>query len=271
MTTTKSNSPIFTGSIPKNYDEYLGPMFFEPYALEIASRVEPSTVTSALELGCGTGRVTRQLRKVLPDNSSFISSDISPDMLAIAKEKLKGLNIDWRIINAQELPFNDNSIDLIVCSFGYMFVPDKAKAFAEAYRILRPGGTLLFATWGKLEDNEASYVFRSTLKKYFGDSLPESYGLPTSMHDPAPIKVSLQQVGFSKVKCEVVDKESVCATSKRAAEGMTIGGSLYNEIMNRNPAWLSEIQSTVEKELSEKYGAAPMVASMRAVVSQAWK
>jgi ubiquinone/menaquinone biosynthesis C-methylase UbiE len=271
MINTVNTPPIFNGSIPRNYDEYLGPMFFEPYAIEISERIEPNSVAVALELGCGTGRVTRHLRNALPEKTSFTASDLSPDMLAVAKEKLRELKIDWRIINAQELPFNDNSVDLIVCSFGYMFVPDKSKAFAEAHRILRPGGTLLIATWGKLEDNDASYIFRTTLGKYFGDSLPESFKLPYSMHDPASIIESLQHAGFSKVKSEEVNKESFCSTSKKAAEGLTIGGSLFNEIMNRNPEWLGEIQSTVERELSAKYGAAPMIAPMKAVISQAWK
>jgi hypothetical protein len=66
-------------------------------------------------------------------------------------------------------------------------------------------------------------------------------------------------------------KESYCATAKKAAEGLIKGGSLYNEIMNRDPAWLNEILATVEEELSEKYGSAPMVAPMKAIISQAWK
>ncbi|HEU5292896.1 MAG TPA: methyltransferase domain-containing protein [Cyclobacteriaceae bacterium] len=268
----KNESPLrFTGSIPKNYDEYLGPMFFEPYAIELASRINPSSVKIALELGCGTGRVTRHLRKTLTEQSILIASDLSPEMLAIAKENLKESNIDWRIINAQELPFDDNSIDLIVCSFGYMFVNDRTKAFAEAFKVLRPGGTLLLSTWGKLEDNEASYVFRKTVKKYFGDSLPESYKLPFSMNDPEPIVEGLRQAGFSKVKSEVVDKESYCSSAHTAAIGLTIGGSLYNEIMEYNPAWLGEIQSIVEKELSEKFGAQPMIAPMKALISKAEK
>ncbi len=271
MTNAATNSPIFSGSIPKNYDENQGPMFFEPYAIDIARRIDPTSAKLALELGCGTGRVTRHLRKVIGEGSLLIASDISPDMLAFAKEKLKALNIDWRIIDAHELPFDDNSVDLIVCCFGYMFVADKPKAFAEAYRVLRPGGTLLIATWDRLEVNEASYVFRKTVKKYLGDSLPPSYSLPFSMNDPVAIENSLKNAGFPKVKSEVVAKESFCASAKKASEGMTKGGPLYNEIINRNPAWVDEILSTVEKELSDKYGSAPMIAPMKAVVCQAWK
>lgn len=152
-----------------------------------------------------------------------------------------------------------------------MFVSDKAKAFAEAQRILRSGGTLLMATWDRLEANEIAYVFRKIVKDYFGDSLPETYKLPFSMNDPSIIEDSLKGAGFSKVRSEIVEKETRCITARAAANGLVKGGSLYNEIINRNPEWLDEIMSKVEKTLTDKYGEAPMIALMRAVVCQAWK
>ena len=126
-TATSSHPFDFSRSVPNHYDQHLGPMFFEPYAVEVSNRIDPSTAGVALELASGTGRVTRHLRDVLPSTSKLIASDISPDMLAVAKEKLKAANIDWQIIDAQELPFDDDSIDLMVCCFGYMFVAEKSK------------------------------------------------------------------------------------------------------------------------------------------------
>ena len=218
---TTSLTPFnFSGSIPEHYEQYLGPMFFEPYAIEISKRINASLVQFALEIGCGTGRVTRHLRNILPPASKLVASDISEDMLTVAKEKLKELDIDWQIIDAQQLPFDNNSIDLVVCSFGYMFVPDKLKAFAEAYRVLKPGGMLIFSTWDKLELNGASCAYRKIVKKFLGDSLPDSYKLPFSMNDQAAIKRMLQETGFSKIAIESVDKVSISQTAKEAANGL---------------------------------------------------
>jgi ubiquinone/menaquinone biosynthesis C-methylase UbiE len=266
-----SRTPVFSGSIPKHYEQYQGPMFFEPYAIEISRRFNPSSVQVVLEIACGTGRITRHLREVIPVASKFVSSDISEDMLEVAKEKLNNRDIEWRIIDAGELPFDDNSIDLVVCGFGYMFVPDKSRAFEEAYRVLRPGGMLLFATWDKLELNGASYVYRKMVEEYCGDRLPETYHLAFSMYDEASIKESLRLAGFSRIIIEKVDKLAFSQSAKSAAFGLTRGGSIYNEIMKRNPAWIEEISARVEKELAEKFGAEPMIAPMRAVISQAWK
>ena len=262
---------VFTGSIPNHYDQFLGPMFFEDYAIEVASRIELMSVQVALELCCGTGRVTNHIRKALPTSAKLVASDISPDMLAVANEKLGTLNTDWQIIDFQKIPFDDSSFDLVVCCFGYMFAEDKVKAFAESLRVLRPGGMLLMSTWGELEHNEASHVFRKTVKKFFGDSLPETYKIPYSMSNPDAIKDQLLHAGFSKVMTDTVKKNSVCASAKEAAYGLVQGGSLYNEIMKRNPTWVEEIKSIVETELAEKYGVAPMIAPMQAIICQAWK
>jgi ubiquinone/menaquinone biosynthesis C-methylase UbiE len=261
----------FSGSIPHHYEQYLGPMFFEPYAIEVSKRIDSSSVHLALEIASGTGRVTRHLRKRIPTTSKLVASDISQDMLSVAKEKLKNFDIDWQIIDAQQLPFNDGSIDLVVCCFGYMFVPDKPKAFAEAYRVLRPGGMLIFTTWDKLELNAASYAYRKVAKKYLEGPLPESCNLPFLMNDETDIRSILQNVGFSKITIESVNKVSVSQTAREAVNALVQGGFIYNEIMKRNPAWMEEIKVTVEKELAENFGALPMAAPMCAIISQAWK
>lgn len=271
MTMKSFKAPTFTGSVPRHYDEYQGPMFFEAYAIDVANRVDSSKVQVALELSCGTGRVTNHLRKALSPSSKLIASDISADMMEVAKEKLQGSAIEWQIIDSQQIPFDNNSLDLVVCCFGYMFVENKMKAFEEACRVLRAGGSLILTTWDTLEFNGASNVFRKTVKRYLGDSLPVMYNLPFSMNDPKAIEEQLLRAGFSKAKAELVEKQSVCSSAKEATYGMTQGGTLYNEILKRNPAWVNEISAIVEKELTEKYGAAPMVAPMRAVVCQAWK
>lgn len=273
MNDTPTSAPgyDFSGDIAIHYEECLGPMFFEPYAMEVAKRIDPSRVSFAVELASGTGRVTRHLRERIPASAKLVASDISPDMLSIAKRKLVKAEIDWQIVDAQQLPFSDSTVDLIVCCFGYMFVPDKPKAFAEANRVLRPGGMLLLTTWDKLELNAASYAYRSIAAEYLQGPLPESFNLPFALNDESAIYSFLHNAGFQKISIETVKQVSITETSKEAVNNLAQGGYVYNEIMKQNPAIMNEIKRKTEKDLTEKYGASPMVAPMSAIISQAWK
>ena len=91
------------------------------------------------------------------------------------------------------------------------------------------------------------------------------------MHDETAIKQLLENAGFSKTFIERVGQFSVCPTAKQAATGLVDGGFVFKEIRQNNPEWINEIKSKLEKELSEKFGAAPMIAPMSAIISQAWK
>jgi ubiquinone/menaquinone biosynthesis C-methylase UbiE len=268
---TKVPSSDLPGEAAAHYDQFFGPLFFEPYAIEVAKRIAAVPVSIVLEIAAGTGRVTRHIREHIPSSAKLIASDINKDMLAVAKKKFSNLDIDWQNIDAQQLPFSDNSIDLVVCCFGYMFVPDKPKAFAEVYRVLKPGGLFLFTTWDKLEKNTASYTARSIAMKYLKEPLPESHNTATSMNDKAVIKPLLQDAGFAKISIEKVKLFSVSPTAKEATNGLVEWGPIYEEIKKNDPACIDEIKIKVEKELAEKFGAAPMIAPMSAVISEARK
>jgi SAM-dependent methyltransferase len=268
---TSNSTDDDSGNSAAHYDRFFGPLYFEPFAVEVAKRIDPTSIGIALEIGAGTGRVTRHIRERIPASAKLIASDINQDMMEEAKKNLSHLDIEWRTIDAQELPFNDNSIDLIVCCFAYMFVPDKAKGLSEAYRVLKPGGVLLFTTWDRLEKNVPSYIARMIAEEYLKEPLPESNNLATSMSEESAISPLLQNARFTNISIEKVELLSASPTARDAAYGLVKGGSFYNVIKNRNSAWIDEMINKVEKELAEKYGAAPMKAPISALICQALK
>ena len=71
----------FDGSIPENYDRYLGPVLFQPFAIDLASRLNTDTAVDVLELACGTGILTRQLRRRLPVAARLVATDLNEGML----------------------------------------------------------------------------------------------------------------------------------------------------------------------------------------------
>lgn len=170
--------PAFVGSVPEKYERYLGPYLFEPYAKDLVARIRHADVRTALEIACGTGRVTSHLRKVLLPGARLAATDLNADMIAIARQAVPAKDIEWAVADVLELPFEDGHFDLVVCQFGLMFVPDKARALSEMYRVLKPGGQILLNTWDKLENNPAFFLADQIVSKYFPAEPPLFFHVP---------------------------------------------------------------------------------------------
>lgn len=162
----------FAGSIPANYDKYLGPFFFEPYALDLVNRLRTRKVTIVLELACGTGRVTKHLLSLIPKNGQLTVSDLNPDMITITKKRVEDKKLKWQVVDAQDLPFGENNFDTIVCQFGVMFFPDKPKAFREAHRVLQKDGLFIFNTWDSVDTHPVTALVDKILKEEFDKEAP---------------------------------------------------------------------------------------------------
>jgi SAM-dependent methyltransferase len=95
----------FVGSVPQLYTRYMGPMFFEPYAADLASRLKGMASGRVLETACGTGIVTRALAAALPDTVAITATDLNQPMLDFGKSQPGGERVDWQLADAQNLPF----------------------------------------------------------------------------------------------------------------------------------------------------------------------
>jgi len=197
-------TPSYSGSIPENYDRYLGPYIFELFALDVVARV-PVNPSRVLEIACGTGRVTAHLRKALPA-ADIVATDINPDMLAVARRRVENDDIDWQQADVQHLPFDDSQFDVVVCQFGLMFVPDQAKALREVHRVLRPGGKLLLGTWDRLDSNPSFSLANRHVAAYFPEEPPRFFYLPFSLYDEALLLAMTGDAGFGDACVKLVSK-----------------------------------------------------------------
>ena len=260
--------PAFDGSIPENYDRYLGPCVFEPYARHLADCAASGNPRTILEIACGTGRVTRHLQKTFP-NARIIATDIYSDMVNIARQLTPGTNIEWQTADAQELPFDDHSFDLVVFQFGLMFVPDKQKALTEAYRVLRPGGRLLFSTWDSLDNNPIFNLADRVVKKYFPVDPPRFFHLPFSLCDDTQLTEWAKTAGFTDVRASLIELPGHSQSAADAAAGMLEGTPMYTTLNQLAPGELPVIKADLTKALAEEFGEAPLVSPNRAWIVDA--
>ncbi len=170
---------VFAGSIPELYDTYLVPLIFEGFANDLAERVAALAPKTVLETAAGSGVVTRALACRLASGASYTVTDLNQPMLDHAANKQGPDNrITWRQADALDLHFDDASFDAVVCQFGVMFFSDRVAGYAEARRVLKPGGSFLFNVWDHIEANEFADVVTEAAASTFPDDPPRFLARP---------------------------------------------------------------------------------------------
>ncbi|MEV6236155.1 class I SAM-dependent methyltransferase [Lentzea sp. NPDC051838] len=164
-----------------------------------------------LDVGCGTGAVTRAIAKALGDAPECVGLDISQTMIAGAAREG---NVRFVVADAQTHTF-DETFDLVVSRFGVMFFEDPTAAFRNLLRATTPGGELCFITWRTPEENS----FMTTAQKAAAPLLPDAPPLdpngpgPFSLADADNTKKLFEQGGWDGVVIQPVDR--VCTMPEK--------------------------------------------------------
>ena len=265
---SSGNDNRFSRYIPKLYESYMVPMLFAPYAEDIAVRVARKSPKRVLEIAAGTGVVTRALASTLPRETAIVATDLNQPMLDHAMELGIARPVEWRQADAMELPFDDESFDAVVCQFGVMFFPDKAKGFSEARRVLRPGGVLIFNAWDRIEENEFPQVITGALATVFPDEAPRFMArVPHGYFDRATIERDLVDGGFTREpEIITVTKRSRAKSARDVAIAICQGTPVRNEIESIDATRLEEATDAAEEAIAKRFGRGEVDGKMQAHV-----
>ncbi|MEV5647071.1 class I SAM-dependent methyltransferase [Nocardia sp. NPDC052254] len=228
MTATGSGDTSFTGSIPEIYDALLVPMIFEEPALLLARTVTSTDAADILETAAGTGVLTRALAR--SGRHHIVATDLNEPMLTAAAARPGSAQVRWQVADAGQLPFPDRTFDVVTCQFGVMFLPDKVAGYAEALRVLRPGGMFAFNVWDRLENNAVTLVVTQALCATAPDEPLEFFDRkPHGYFDIDRIRSELEAAGFERITGEYLDGTSR-TTAETAAIALCQGTPLRGEI-----------------------------------------
>ncbi|GLH80225.1 ubiquinone/menaquinone biosynthesis methyltransferase [Bradyrhizobium sp. SSBR45G] len=266
-----ASDKAFTGSIPQIYDQLMVPLIFEPYAQDLAQRTTARRPRDVLETAAGTGVVTRALHAGLPPDVRITATDLSEPMLMLAKTHFaEGNRMTWQQADALALPFADASFDAVVCQFGVMFFPDRLKGYAEARRVLRPGGRFIFNVWDRIEHNAFPQVVHETLQQLFPDNPPQFFTrTPHGYYDIGRIKADLTAAGFIDIEIETVTHRSRAASSHEPATAFCQGTPMRGEIEARGTPGLAAVTQAVAEALERQFGRGPIEGRIQALVISA--
>jgi ubiquinone/menaquinone biosynthesis C-methylase UbiE len=165
----------------------------------------PKPGMKILDLASGTGEPAISLAARVGSEGHVTALDLSSDLLQIATERAqqRGLNnFSTQQADAQQLPFADQSFDLVTSRFGVMFFHDCEKAFREVHRVLKPGARTCFLAWGSFEQPYWSSMIGVVLKHVGGPAIEPGGADPFRFAQPGSLLSVLQNAGFAKVEEE---------------------------------------------------------------------
>jgi len=259
---------LFAGSIPQAYDTMMVPLIFQAYAADMAALVAGLSPGAVLETACGSGAVTRVLAPRLGPAAFYVATDLNQPMLDYAAARQgHDSRIEWLQADALDLPFDDAAFDVVFCQFGAMFFPDRTAGFAEARRVLKPGGRFVFSVWDRIEENAFADDVTQALAEVFPHDPPRFMArTPHGYHDTTQIRDDVSRAGFTHIAIETREALSHAATARAAATAYCQGTPLRNEIEARDASLLQHAIDRATEAIARRHGDGPVAGKIQAHV-----
>ena len=170
--------------------------------VEIAAIRRNETI---LDVATGTGHSAIALSTFVGINGRVIGIDLSPDMLEVARRNITKAsldNIDLQLGDAENLSFEDESFDKVVCASGIFFLPDMLAGLQEWLRVTKPGGVVAFSSFGETAFNPMREMYANRIQNNYGVSLPPSRGFQR-LNTIQKCQDLMQQAGFCLKDVEI--------------------------------------------------------------------
>jgi len=185
------------------YERFIVQNVFVPWTADLIERARPQIGERVLDLACGTGIVTRSVAPLVGSEGKVTALDISPEMLEVARavSSPDGITIEWHQGSGTEMPFQDESFDLVLCQQGFQFFDDHAAGMSEIRRVLGPGGRAFVSVWTGLDYTP----FMKALDEVISTHLAEStVGRAFALNDAVLFERLAQDGGFERTEVEEV-------------------------------------------------------------------
>jgi ubiquinone/menaquinone biosynthesis C-methylase UbiE len=180
-----------------------------PVSEQMLEALGPEAGQTILELAAGIGETGFAAARAIGPDGRLISTDFAPGMVAAARrasERLGLANVEHREMDAERMDLADDSVDGVLCRWGYMLMADPARALAETRRVLRDGGRLSLSVWGAADRNPWASLPARALRQHTGTAPadPKDPGI-FAMSDPERVRSLLQDAGFAEPRLEEIE------------------------------------------------------------------
>jgi ubiquinone/menaquinone biosynthesis C-methylase UbiE len=202
--------------------------------------VEPKPGDTILELAAGFGATGHAAAELVGPEGRVVSTDFSPTMVDIARRRANHLgltNVDHHTMDAERIELEDDSVDGVLCRFGYMLMPDCARALAETRRVLRRGGRVALAVWREADRNPwISIVGRMLLARgHVPRPEPGAPGMFAMARDER-IRELLEGAGFTVRRTEEITVRFVYESLDQYIHRARDTGGIFAKVWREVPA-----------------------------------
>lgn len=185
------------------YEEFFVPAIFHQWPSRLAAIAMINSGHNVLDVGCGTGVMTRALARRVGSTGKATGIDLSTSMLGVARSHCP--EAEFKEGDATALPYRDNQFDAALSAFMLMFVPEPFQALSEMHRVLRPGGQGVVSVWSGLADNPIYAVLADQVREVAGDDAATSIAMPFSLGSTSQLEALFDQAGITEVRITGID------------------------------------------------------------------
>lgn len=191
----------YQASPPEIYERYFVPAIGAPTARVVVDAAELRPGERVLDVACGTGTASRLAAPTVGPTGRVVGIDNHPAMIAMAKTlDAGGTAVEWREAPAEDLPFDDATFDVIVCSLGLQFFEDKVAALGEVHRVLVDGGRAVTGTPGPTPPMFER--LHEVLGAHLGPRWADFVDVVFSVHEPGQVEAMATEAGFATVDAQ---------------------------------------------------------------------
>lgn len=189
------------GNAPENYERYLVPSIFGPWATDLISLAAPQAGERVLDVACGTGIVARLSARYVGAGGKIVGLDINPGMVATARSlpQASGASFEWLEGTAVAMALPDAAFDLVLCQQGLQFFPDRPAALREMHRVLVAGGRLALSIWRAIEYSPGFALLADVLERHVGPEAARTIRAPFSLPEAEELRTLIVRGGFRDV------------------------------------------------------------------------
>jgi len=257
------------GNVPDNYERYLVPAIFGPWAHDLVELAKLRAVDRILDVAYGTGIVARTAARSIGSGGSVVGLDLSEPMLSAARVAAahEDVAVEWREGSAVNLPLADATFDVVFCQQGLQFFPDRAEALSEMHRVLTPGGRLVLSVWGGIEQSPGFAVLAEALGRHIS---PQAGILMTSgpfgLSDTQVLRNLIAGAGFNHITIDPAVKDLRFPSPEefvlRYGAGSALGGPLAAASSEGRVALLAEVEAGLRSHIDDRGLAFPIESSL---------